>query len=90
MLKMQDDMKILYKAAAAVIKKVKKEKGIKYTDFCYENEIPMSTYDDIMNAKTKASFYNIAKIVKALGLTFEDFGRLMDEKLPPDLFGAIK
>lgn len=79
---MQDDVKFLYKAIAKVILDVKQEKGIKYTDFCYENEIPMSTFDDIINAKTKASYYNVAKVVKGLGLNFEEFGRLLDEKLP--------
>lgn len=79
---MQDDVKFLYEAIAKVILDVKQEKGIKYTDFCYENEIPMSTFDDIINAKTKASYYNVAKVVKGLGLNFEEFGRLLDEKLP--------
>jgi len=85
---MQDEMKKLYTAISAVIYKVKEEKGIKYTEFCYGNDIPMSTFDDIMNAKTKASFYNVAKIVKALGLNFQEFGKLLDEQLPPDFLNS--
>ena len=42
----------------------------------------MSTYDDIVNAKTKASYYNVSKIIKGLGLSFEEFGRLLDKELP--------
>lgn len=83
---MQQDAKKLYKAIAKVISQQKKEKGIKYTDLCYENEITMSTYDNIVAGKTKASYYNIAKIIKALGLNFEEFGRLLDKELPEEIF----
>ena len=79
---MQDNSKILYKAISKIIDKVRKEKNISYTDFCYGNEIPSSTYDDIINAKTKASFLNIAKIIKGLDLNFEQFGKMLDEELP--------
>ena len=78
---MQDNSKILYKTIGEIIKQVKYEKGIKYTNLCYENDIPTSTYDDIVNGKNQATFYNIAKIIKALGLTFEEFGIMLDEKL---------
>ena len=78
---MQEDSKTLYQAISNVIHKVRTDKNIKYTDFCYENDIPTSTYDDIINAKNKATFVNIAKITKALGLTFEEFGKLLDEEL---------
>ena len=61
---------------------VTQEKGIKYTDFCYENEIPMSTYDDIVKGRTNASFYNIFRVISALGLSFEEFGKMLDSKLP--------
>ncbi len=86
---MQDDAKILYKAISRVVAKIRKDKGIKYTDFCYENDIPMSTYDDIINHKTKASYYNVAKVVRALGLSFEEFGALLDKELPKDFFKEL-
>ena len=47
---MQEEVKQLYTAISRIIVKIKEEKGIKYTELCYENEIPMSTYDDIVNA----------------------------------------
>jgi hypothetical protein len=46
------------------------------------NDIPSSTYDAIVNANSKTYFYNIAKVVKALGLSFEEFGKMLDEELP--------
>ena len=82
MLKMQEEVKQLYTAISRIIVKIKEEKGIKYTELCYENEIPMSTYDDIVNAKTKASYYIVSKIIKGLGLSFEEFGKLLDKELP--------
>lgn len=79
---MQDDSKILYEAISKVVHRVRTDKNIKYTDFCYENDIPMSTYDAIINASAQSSFYNIGKIVKALGLSYEEFGKLLDKELP--------
>lgn len=81
---MQDKTQKLYRAISNVLCKVKNEKSIKYTNLCYENDIPPSTFDDIINAKNKSSFINIAKVTKALGLTFEDFGKLLDEELGKD------
>ena len=43
-------------------------------------------YRAIINAKNKATFYNIARIIKALGLNFEEFGALLDKELPEDIF----
>jgi len=81
---MQEDSKILYKAISRVIHKTRTEKNIRYTDFCYENDIPMSTYDAIINASTKSSCYNVSKFIKALGLNFKEFGALLDKELPPE------
>ena len=79
---MQDNSKIFHRAIGKIINKIRKEKGIKYSDLCYENDIPTSTYDDIVGAKTQARFYNVAKIVNALGISFEEFGRYLDKELP--------
>lgn len=84
---MQENAKILYKSIAKVIGTARKRSSLNYTDFCYENDIPMSTYDYILLAKTNASFYNVAKIVKALGLSFEEFGALLDKELPKNFMG---
>ncbi len=79
---MQDNSKLLYEAISRVIHKIRTQRGIKYTNFCYENDIPMSTYDAVINATAQSSFYNITKITKALGLSFEEFGALLDKELP--------
>lgn len=79
---MQEDSKILYEAISRVVHKVRTDRNIKYTDFCYENDIPMSTYDAIINASAQSSCYNIAKVIKGLGLNFKEFGTLLDKELP--------
>lgn len=79
---MQVNSEILYKTIGKIVTNLRKSQGITYTDFCYGNDIPMSTYDTIVNGSAQASFYNIAKIIKALGLNFKEFGELLDNALP--------
>ena len=79
---MQQETKRLYEAASKIIDARRKELGINYTDFCLGNDIPTSTYDDIINASRQTSFYNIAKVVKALDLSFAQFGEMLDKELP--------
>ena len=79
---MQEESKQLYKAVSIIVNRLKEQYNIKYTNFCYENDIPMATYDAIINASRQSSFFNIAKVVKALGLNFEEFGALLDKELP--------
>ncbi len=84
MLFMQEKSKILHKAISKVITESRLKQGISYTDFCYENEISTSTYDNVINATKQTSFYNIAKIALALNMNFEQFGKLLDKELPKD------
>jgi hypothetical protein len=42
----------------------------------------MSTYDNIINGSKQITFFNIAKVIKALNLSFEEFGRYLDKELP--------
>lgn len=81
-MRMQDKSVILHRVLGELISYLRKEKGVGYLDFCDENSIATSTYDNIVNGATKPSFYNVFKIIKALGLNFEEFGALLDEKLP--------
>ena len=80
------EAKLLYDTVAEIFISSRKAKGITYTNFCYENDIPVSTYNDIIKSKGNASFYKVAQIVKALDLSFEDFGKLLDKKLPKDFW----
>ena len=86
MKKMQDKSKLLHKVLGDLVTEIRIDKGIKYLDFCDGNSIATSTYDNIVNGKTKVTFHNVYKIVKAFGLTFEQFGKLLDEHLPEDFW----
>ncbi len=79
---MQENSKKLYKTIGKILHNERIKSGIKYTDFCYENDISMSTYDNIINGSKQITFFNIAKVVKALNLSFEEFGRYLDKELP--------
>ncbi len=79
---MQDDNDILLKAVGKVISKVRKQKGLKFTIFCYENDISKTTLYMIEKGKNKAYMTSLLKIIGALGITFEEFGRMLDEELP--------
>ena len=83
---MQGKAKILYEAISQVIVEQRKISDKNYLDFCDENSIATSTYDNIINATSKATFYNIAKVVKGLNLNFEQFGKLLDERLPKEFW----
>lgn len=74
----------LYKGVANVLQRERKKKNLKFTIFCYENDIATSLLNTIENGETKTYFSNIARVVKALGLTFEEFGKLLDEELGED------
>ncbi len=79
---MQEEAKILQRAVSDIITKTRERKEISYTDFCLGNDIPTSTYDAIIKAESRTYFFNIAKVVKALGLSFEEFGKMLDNELP--------
>ena len=79
---MQDKSKILYESLSKVLTKLRQISGKNYLEFCDENSIATSTYDNMINAKTKATFYNVAKFVRGASLNFQEFGKLLDEQLP--------
>ena len=79
---MQEKNKILQQAIGRVIAKVRKQKNLKFTIFCYENDITKTTLYMIENGKNKPYVTNLFEIVKALGLSFEEFGALLDKELP--------
>lgn len=79
---MHPDKKILYEAIGRVLRKRRKSLGYKLTIFAYENDIPTTSLTSIEAAKTEACFSNIYKVARALNMTFEEFGRCLDEELP--------
>lgn len=83
---MQDEIKVLYETIGSILRDERVRQGIEYTRFCDENGIPISTYDEILKGKKKTNYYNIFKIIRALGLNFENFGKLLDKELPAEIW----
>ncbi len=81
---MQTSDKNFYKTVGKILKNKRKQKGLKFTIFCYENDIAKSSLNVIENGYSQAYFSKIAKVIKALGMTFEEFGKMLDEELPED------
>ncbi len=84
MVLMQENDKILYLAIGKVLRDVRKKTGQKFTIFCYENDIPTSSLNALENGLSQAYFSKIFKVVKALGITMEEFSALLEKELPKD------
>ena len=78
---MQDRDKIIYKAVSKILREQRKKKNLKFTIFCYENDIATSLLNTIENGETHTYFSNVIRVIKALDLNFEEFGKLLDEEL---------
>lgn len=77
---MQERDAKLYKNVAKVLREQREMRNLKFTIFCYENDIATSLLNTIENGNTKTYFSNIARVIKALGLSYEEFGRLLDKE----------
>ena len=78
---MQGEDTKLYKAIGKILREYRQSKNIKFTIFCYENDIATSTLNNIENGTVQTYFSKIAKVITALGLSFEEFGKLLDIEL---------
>lgn len=81
---MQDKNEILQKAIGRTVEKIRKQKNLKFTIFCYENDISKTTLYMIEKGKNKPYVTSLCEIIKALGVSFEDFGALLDKELPQE------
>ncbi len=72
----------MQKAIGRVIKKERKRRNLKFTIFCYENDISKTTLYMIERGKIKAYITTVFKIVFALGLTLSEFSALVEKELP--------
>ena len=79
---MQDKNKILQKAIGRVVSKVRKQNKLKFTIFCYENDISKTTLYMIEKGKNSPYVNTLYEIIKCLGLTYKEFGELLDKELP--------
>ena len=62
------------------------QSNLKFTIFCYENDIATSSLNVIENGYSQAYFSKIAKVIQALDMSYEEFGKLLDEYISKDFF----
>ncbi len=77
---MKTTEEILQMAIGRAIRNERKRRGIKFTIFCYEHEFPTTTLYMLETGNSKTSAVNVFKIAEELGLTFQEFGALVDEE----------
>ena len=75
-----------YKNVGKILKNKRLEKGLKFTIFCYENDIAKSSLNLIENGASQAYFSKIARVIQALDMSFEEFGKLLDNEISKDFF----
>ena len=75
-----------YKNVGKILKNKRLKKGLKFTIFCYENDIAKSSLNLIENGASQAYFSKIARVIQALDMSFEEFGKLLDREISKDFF----
>ncbi len=78
---MQKENVDLQKAIGQVIRTVRIRKGFKFTLFCYEHGIPTTTLYMLEQGSSNTRAANLYYVVQALGLSFAEFGALVDKQL---------
>lgn len=78
---MQQENVNLQKAIGRVIRAVRLRKGLKFTLFCYEHGIPTTTLYMLEQGSSNTRAANLFNVVQALGLSFAEFGALVDQEL---------
>ncbi|MDO5438075.1 MAG: helix-turn-helix transcriptional regulator [bacterium] len=69
-----------------LVKRLRKEYPKKYVIFCDENGIAPTTLDTLEKGISSPKFYTVLRIIGALGISCEEFGKLVDKEISSDLY----
>ncbi|MDO5437249.1 MAG: helix-turn-helix transcriptional regulator [bacterium] len=83
---MQDNEIRFSKEIGKIIKNLRQKSSKKYVLICDENGIADSTLDAVEKGIRSPKIYTVLRIIKALGLSYKEFGEILDNKLSSDLF----
>ena len=83
---MQEDEINFAKEVGKLIKRLRKENPKKYVIFCDENGIAPTTLDTLEKGVSSPKFYTVLRIIGALNLSCEEFGKLVDKEIPKKLY----
>ncbi len=85
-----ENEKLLSTAIGKVLKKLREKTGKSLTLFCYEYSIPTSSLNDIESGKPlNPKFTTITQVLRAYGLNYSEFFKMVEQELPAD-FMVIK
>lgn len=85
-----ENEKLLSIAIGKVLKKLREKTGKSLTLFCYEYSIPTSSLNDIESGKPlNPKFTTIIQVLRAYGLNYSEFFKIVEQELPAD-FMVIK
>lgn len=82
---MQENEEKFAQITGGIIKELRQNNPKKYVMFCDESGLPNSTLNNVERGTRSPKLYTIARIVKALGISFKEFGEIMDNKIPEQL-----
>ncbi len=74
------------KEVGKLIKRLRKEYPKKYVIFCDENGIAPTTLDTLEKGISSPKFYTLMRIIGAMDLTLEEFGKIFDREIQKDLY----
>ncbi len=83
---MQDNEIKFSKIIGKIIKSQRQKSGKKYVLICDENSIADSTLDAVEKGIRSPKLYTVLRIIKALDLSFSEFGEILDNELADELF----
>lgn len=63
------------------IRRERKRQGYKFTIFCYENDVPTTTLYMLEKGNSNTRVANVYHVAELLGLSFKEFGELVDKEL---------
>lgn len=72
---------ILQMAIGRALRNERRRRGIKFTIFCYEHDFPTTTLYMLETGNSKTSAVSTFRIAELLGLSFQEFGALVDKEV---------
>ena len=79
---MQDNYdKTLQKVIGQIIRRERRKRKLRFTIFCYENDIPKTNLYMLETGQSNVGVTTLFKVLSLMGISFKDFGKMLDEEL---------
>jgi len=74
------DKELIPEIVGRALRRERKRQGLKFTIFCYENDFPTTTLYMLENGNSNSRTANVLHAAELLGLSFKEFGELLDKE----------